>query len=76
MKRTKRERKAYNEGKRTGYAEGYAKGFYDGNPFNALIEAANGIVKAFTDNPELLKEALEAQQEYDELLIEDNEEGE
>lgn len=62
-KLSRRERKAYEEGRAAGYAEGYKNGLYDGNPFNALIdclrECLNVVADAVKDNPELLKQIQE-----------------
>lgn len=40
---SRRERKAYNEGRRFGYAEGYAKGITEANPFTGLTNALRGL---------------------------------
>lgn len=72
-KPTRRERKAqkakYSEGYRLGYAEGYAKGLEDGNPFNRFAKAITEVVKALTENPELMKQVkeLEREKEQDRL---------
>lgn len=52
MKKSRKERKAYNEGKAYGYQEGYAKGLHDGNPF---VIAAEAIQKAITPITDFLK---------------------
>lgn len=72
-KPTRRERKAqnasYSAGYSLGYAEGYAKGLIDGNPFNRLVEAIKGAVKAIQASPELMQQVkeLERKQERDRL---------
>ena len=43
MKMSSRERKAYNEGRRLGYAEGYAKGITEANPFTGFINAIHRL---------------------------------
>ena len=47
MKMSRRERRIFEAGKRAGfevgYEIGYEKGLYDGNPFNAIIEAAKTL---------------------------------
>ena len=45
MKRTRRERKAYEQGRAAGYAEGYKNGLHDGNPFNAIIDAVTNFAE-------------------------------
>lgn len=58
MRKTRRDRKNYNEGHADGFAEGYKQGLHDGNPFNLIIEAFSGMVKTITADPELMAEAL------------------
>lgn len=54
MRRTRRERKAYEQGRAAGYAEGYtegyAKGLHDGNPFVMMAEAIANAVSAIAEN--------------------------
>lgn len=69
MKMSKRERKAFNQGREAGYLEGYAKGLHDGNPFNALIDACVSVAKTIAENPELLQ-----QLNQEELIIEGDDE--
>lgn len=76
MKRSRRERRAYNEGKSAGYLEGYSQGLHDGNPFITLVEAVSSIAQSVTEltknNPEIqkaLKEAAEAEQDLNTLEI-------
>lgn len=58
MKMNKRERKAYNIGRKNGYNEGYKDGLHDGNPFLSLAEGLNktigAISKKLTD-PEFIE---------------------
>ena len=65
---TRKERKAYKQGKADGYVLGYTQGLHDGNPFIMIAEAAadfaNKIADTFTD-PEVLK-ALEKVKEIQE----------
>ena len=84
MKMSRRERKAFNEGKAAGYTigylEGYKKGLYDGNPFNALRDAVNNSVKVireWLDNPEVQKliEEQKKLQDMDSLEIESGDES-
>lgn len=69
MKRSRRERKAYEQGRAAGYAEGYKNGLHDGNPFNAIIDAVTKFAELcaevniaevraelLKDNPDLLAE--------------------
>lgn len=80
MKKSKHDRKMFNQGKQAGYHEGYyegyKKGLYDGNPFNAMIDAlsnlANSLSEAIKENPELLEEWMKSQA----LEIEDAEDEE
>lgn len=69
MKKSRRDRKMYNEGKRDGYLEGYKQGLHDGNPFNALIETCMKVAKALSD-PDI-RQALMNAKESSEI----NEEG-
>lgn len=81
MRMTRRERKAFNLGKQVGYSEGYARGFHDGNPFNAIIEAisnmADTIADAMKKDPQLAEEIKWAQEhpEFMNLEIVENEDG-
>jgi len=54
MRRTRRERKAYEQGRAAGYtegyAEGYAKGLHDGNPFIVVAEAMANAVNMIAEN--------------------------
>lgn len=56
MKRSRRERKAYEEGRAAGYAEGYTKGLHDGNPFYAIIDAVTSLAETYKETAELLKD--------------------
>ena len=58
MRKTRRDRKNYNEGHADGFAEGYKQGLHDGNPFNRIIEALSDMVKTVTANPELMAEVM------------------
>lgn len=58
MRKTRRDRKNYNEGRADGWAEGYKQGLHDGNPFNRVIEALSDMVKTITANPELMAEVM------------------
>ena len=62
MKKTRRDRKNYNQGYQEGYLTGYAQGLYDGNPFNKIIKALSNLAENIKDNPELI-EALKKMQE-------------
>ena len=69
MKKSRRERKIFNEGKEIGYlrgyAEGYAKGLHDGNPLIAVAEACADIVKTMSDqlsDPEFIAYLKEMQE--------------
>lgn len=67
-RRTRRERKIYNEGKAAGYVDGYAQGLHDGNPFNALIEGLNKMVKTVSEtvnSPEFIQMVKEAKEAAD-----------
>lgn len=63
-KRSRRDRKQFNQGYSLGYAEGYAKGLYDGNPFNSIIKAISNLVESIKSNPELMEQALKARQGF------------
>lgn len=57
MKRlSRRERKAYEEGRAAGYAEGYKNGLHDGNPFNAIIDAVASLAEVYKETAELIKD--------------------
>lgn len=43
---SRRERKAYNEGRRLGYAEGYSRGIVEGNPFNKMIDSVRQLAES------------------------------
>lgn len=68
MKRSRQERRAYNEGKSAGYFEGYSqgylqgysKGLHDGNPVIALAEA----LKKVANNPQIQQALKEAEEQY------------
>lgn len=63
MKRSRRERRAYNEGKSAGYSEGYSQGLHDGNPFIAIAEAvasAAQCVAELANDPDIQKAIKEA----------------
>lgn len=68
MKRSRRERRAYDEGKSAGYSEGYSQGYlegysqglHDGNPFMALVEA----VKRVANDPDIKQALKEAEEHY------------
>ena len=79
MKMSKRERKAYNQGKRAGYNEGYVQGLHDGNPFTALAEAAAEVGRRMVEicsDPDFRQALIEAQHAEDEgLIVEDSERG-
>ncbi len=65
---TRKERKAYKQGKADGYVLGYAQGLHDGNPFIRIAEAAADVAKKINDSltdPEMLK-ALEKAKEIQE----------
>lgn len=65
MKMSKKERKAYNQGKATGFMEGYSQGLHDGNPFIIIAEAAERTVKSISEHlsdPEFIKALEEARQ--------------
>ncbi len=79
MKRTRRERRAYNEGKAQGYNEGYEQGLHDGNPFIAIAEAAARVANTISDlmkDPAFVEACVEAQKENDalEIVKDDNDE--
>lgn len=61
MKKTKAEREAYNAGKHDGYMEGYAKGFYNGNPFNKILDALKNVVEILM-TPEVLQALIEVKE--------------
>ena len=76
MKKSRRDRKMFNEGKQVGYIEGYKQGLHDGNPFNALSEAcikmAETIRQTLTD-PKVMQMIEEMNRtEREELIIEGN----
>lgn len=72
MKRSRQERRAYNEGKSAGYFEGYSqgylqgylqgysKGLHDGNPVIAIAEA----LKKVANNPQIQQALKEAEEQY------------
>lgn len=63
MRRSRRERRAYNEGKSAGYLEGYSQGLHDGNPFIALAEALSSALRCVAElanDPEIQKAIKEA----------------
>lgn len=68
MKRSRREHRAYKEGKSAGYFEGYlqgylqgySKGLHDGNPFMALVET----VKRVANDPKIQQALKEAEEQY------------
>ena len=65
MKKSKRERKAFNEGKRAGYTEGYLQGLYDGNPFNKIVDACRDMIDTLItslSDPEFVKMLEEARE--------------
>ena len=75
MKMSRRERKIFEAGKRAGFevgfGAGYEKGLYDGNPFNAIVEATKTL--AVTLNEKLKDPAfieyLERQRDlFDDVL--------
>lgn len=49
MKKTRRYRGAYKEGKKAGYIQGYVQGLHDGNPFNKIADAAANMAKVICD---------------------------
>lgn len=69
MKRSRRERRAYNEGKSAGclegYLEGYLQGLHDGNPYITLMEAvssiAQSVIESTKNDLELQKALKEAE---------------
>lgn len=78
MKRARRERRAYNEGKAQGYREGYEQGLHDGNPFIAIAEAAARVANTISDlmkDPAFVEACVEAQRENNTLEIVEGEEG-
>ena len=79
MKKSRRERRAYNEGKEQGYKEGYEKGLHDGNPFIAIAEAAAKVANTLNDclnDPAFFEACVEAQKEINTLEIIKDDEGE
>lgn len=81
MSKSRRERRAYNEGKEQGYKEGYEKGLHDGNPFIAIAEAAAKVANTINDllnDPDFIEACVEAQKENDalEIVKEDEDEDE
>lgn len=46
MKMTRRERRAYNKGKKIGYLEGYSRGIVEGNPFNKMIDSFRQLAES------------------------------
>lgn len=49
MKKSRRERKAYNQGRIDGYQEGYAEGLHDGNPFFIAADAIQKAISPLAD---------------------------
>lgn len=63
MKKTRRDRKMYNEGKRDGYLEGYKQGLHDGNPFIAIAESISKIMANVSDklkDPDVIQALMNA----------------
>lgn len=58
MKMSKKERRAYNLGRKNGYIEGYKDGLHDGNPFISLAEDINkaiGVISERLTDPEFIE---------------------
>ena len=79
LKKSRRERRAYNEGYEQGYLEGYEKGLHDGNPLIAIAEAAAKVANALNDrltDPAFIEACVEAQKETNALEIVKDDEDE
>ena len=75
MKKSRRDRKMFNEGKQVGYTEGYKQGLHDGNPFIALSEACVKMAETFRQtltDPKVMQ-MIEEMNRTEELIIEDEE---
>ena len=80
MKMNKRERKAYNLGRKNGYIEGYKDGLHDGNPFISLAEGINkaiGVISERLTDPEFIEYCKRATAENEQIeVLNETEEGE
>lgn len=77
MNRSRRERRAYNEGKQAGYADGYKQGLHDGNPFIAIAECVSKVCADLAERAndpefiEAIKKAQKSESVFDTLEIEE-----
>ncbi len=74
MKKSRHDRKIYNQGRHAGYNEGYIQGLHDGNPFTLIAEAAaelgRSMVEALKD-PDVVKALADSQQAEDAQPVND-----